>query len=42
MARRKVSKLRREALRDVEGGSGKGRWLRWRANKRKGKRQSNR
>ena len=33
---RKVSKRRREALRDVQGGSGKGRWLRWRARKRRG------
>ena len=40
---RKISKLRREALRDVQRGSGKARWLRWLANKRQeGKWQSNR
>ena len=35
MTRRKVSKRRREALRDVQRGSGRGRWLRWLDNKRK-------
>ena len=34
MARRKIGKRRREALRDVQGG-GKARWLRWLDNKRK-------
>ena len=42
MARRKIGKLRREALRDVQRGSGKARWLRWLNNKRKGNRDKNR